>query len=157
MRDPRLGTLGVAAVVLDLLVKTSVLSALVAAGFPWAMVAAGAAARVAPIALAWRLPYVGRGTGGWTEGVGGTTAAAAAAIALTVAVGASLAGDGATSALATLAALVVAVVAVTIALGRWSRRRLEGVTGDVFGAAAELGETLALTAALAVAAVASGA
>ena len=35
MRDPRLGTFGIAAVALDLLLKASLLSALVVAGFPW--------------------------------------------------------------------------------------------------------------------------
>ena len=70
MRDPRLGTFGVAAVTLDLLLKAAVLSALVEAGFPWPIVAAGAISRVAPIAIAWRLPYRGGGTGTWTEGIG---------------------------------------------------------------------------------------
>ena len=49
MRDPRLGTFGVAAVTLDLLLKAAVLSALVEAGFPWPVVAAGAISRVAPM------------------------------------------------------------------------------------------------------------
>ena len=70
MRDPRLGTFGVAAVALDLLLKAAVLSALVEAGFPWPVVAAGAISRVAPIAIAWRLPYRGGGTGTWTDGIG---------------------------------------------------------------------------------------
>jgi cobalamin synthase len=39
---------------------------------------------------------------------------------------------------------------VTALLGRWSAVHLGGVTGDVFGASAELTETLALTAALAI-------
>ena len=47
------------------------------------------------------------------------------------------------------AAMVLAVAVVAIVLGRWSRRRLGGATGDVFGATIELGETFALVAALA--------
>ena len=68
MRDPRSGTFGIAAVVLDLLLKTSTLSALVVTGFPWPVVAAGTLSRVAPLAMAWRLPYAGGGTGTWTPG-----------------------------------------------------------------------------------------
>jgi cobalamin synthase len=37
-----------------------------------------------------------------------------------------------------------------LVLARWSRRRLGGVTGDVFGASAELAETLSLAAVAAV-------
>ena len=135
MRDPRLGTFGVAAVALDLLLRASLLAALVADGFPWAVVAAATIARVAPIALAWRLPYVGGGTGGWAGGVGGATVAAAGAIALVI---------GAPSARLELLGMVTVVAGVGVVLGRWGKRRLGGVTGDVFGAAAELGETLSL-------------
>jgi adenosylcobinamide-GDP ribazoletransferase len=140
MRDPRLGTFGVAAVTLDLLLKASLISALVVVGFPWAAVAAGALSRAAPIVLAWRLPYAGGGTGGWTDDIGVGTTMVASALALAIAVpSAGLAAAG--------MAVAVAVVAVPIAW--WSKRRLGGVTGDGFGAAAELGETLALVAAVA--------
>ena len=140
MRDPRLGTFGVTALVLDLLLKSSMLSALVVVGFPWEVVAAGAISRVAPIAMAWRLPYLGGGTGRWTDGIGGGAAAAALVIGLTISI--PCAG------LAT-PAMVLAVIVVAIVLGSWSRRRLGGTTGDVFGATIELGETFALVAALA--------
>jgi adenosylcobinamide-GDP ribazoletransferase len=46
-------------------------------------------------------------------------------------------------------AMVLAVAVVAMVLGRWSRRRLGGATGDVFGATIELGETFALVVALA--------
>ena len=140
MRDPRLGTFGVAAVTLDLLLKASLLSALLLEGFPWPAIAAGALARVAPIALAWRLPYAGGGSGVWTEGVGLGTTAAASALALVIAV---------PSARLATAGMVAAVGIVTAGAGRWSKRRLGGATGDVFGATAELGETVALLAAVA--------
>jgi adenosylcobinamide-GDP ribazoletransferase len=140
MRDPRLGTFGVAAVVLDLLLKSSLLSALVVAGFPWEVVAACAISRVAPIAMAWRMPYLGGGTGRWTDGIGGGATAAALVIGLTISI--PCAG------LAT-PAMVLPVAVVAIVLGSWSGRRLGGATGDIFGATIELGETFALIAALA--------
>ena len=46
--------------------------------------------------------------------------------------------------------MAAAGLATAAVVGRWSSRRLGGVTGDTLGAAAELTETLALTACLAV-------
>jgi adenosylcobinamide-GDP ribazoletransferase len=140
MRDPRLGTFGVAAVALDLLLKTSLVAALVVTGFPWVVVAAGALSRVPAIALAWRLPYAGGGTGVWTEGIGAAATVVASAIALAIAV---------PTAHTTTIWMIAAVAVSALPLAWWSRRRLGGLTGDVFGAAAELGETLALAAAVA--------
>jgi adenosylcobinamide-GDP ribazoletransferase len=140
MRDPRLGTFGIAAVLLDLLLKTSTLSALMITGFPWPVVAAGTLSRVAPVAMAWRLPYAGAGTGTWTAGIGARAVALASAIALAIAIpSAGIATPG----------MIVTVVAASTLIGWWSKRRLGGVTGDVFGAAIELGETFALVAVLA--------
>ena len=141
MRDPRLGTFGIAAIALDLLLKTSLLTALVVSGFPWAVVAAGALSRVAPVAMASRLPYAGGGTGAWTSRVGAAPVLFASAIA--IAIGIPSAGIE--------TVWMISGVAVAAALvGWWSLRRLGGVTGDGFGAAIELGETLALVAAVAV-------
>jgi adenosylcobinamide-GDP ribazoletransferase len=137
MRDPRLGTFGIAAVALDLLLKASLLSALVVHGFPWEVVAVGAISRVAPIGLAWALPYVGAGSGGWTDRMGPG--------ALLIALGIALAIGIPTAGLSVLG-VVFAVALVAVLLGAWSRRRLGGVTGDVFGAAVELGETMGLLA-----------
>lgn len=141
MRDPRLGAFGVAAVALDLLLKVSLLAALVGQGFPWAVVAAGALSRAAPIALAWRSPYAGGGAGAWLNAIGGRTAIATLLVALTVAV--PSAGGPATGAMVAVAAVLVLV------LSTWSKRHLGGFTGDVLGASAELGETLMLAAAIA--------
>lgn len=135
MRDPRLGTFGMAAVALDLVLKASLLSALVVEGFPWEVIAVGAISRVAPLGLAWRSPYVGAGSGGWTVRMGAGTLVVAVVIAL--AIGVPTAGFA-------VLAVSLAVAVVAVVLGAWSRRRLGGVTGDVFGAAVELGETMAL-------------
>ena len=143
MRDPRLGTFGVAAVSLDLVLKAALLGELVAGErFPWTAIGAAAVARIAPILLAWRLPYVGGGTGIWTSGLALPRVAGAVVIAIAIAV--------ATTGIPT-ALMAGAVVVVCMGLGRWSHVRLGGVTGDVFGASAELTEALALVAAVAVA------
>jgi adenosylcobinamide-GDP ribazoletransferase len=104
------------------------------------VVAAGTLSRVSPVAMAWRLPYAGGGTGTWTAGIGAGVVAVASVIALAVAIP--------TAGIATLG-MIVAVVAASTLVGWWSNRHLGGVTGDVFGAAIELGETFALVAGLA--------
>ena len=144
MHDPRLGVFGGAAIALDLLLKVSVLSALVAGPrFPVEAIAAGALGRAAAIALMTTLPYAGRpgsGTGRWTLDVAFGPCLIGVVSAMVVGV---LTVGPAFGAMAAAGVVVAAIV------GRWSSRRLGGVTGDTLGAAAELTETLALTAALA--------
>jgi cobalamin synthase len=109
--------------------------------FPTEVVAAGALARVAPIALASALPYVGpRHT--WTRAIGWRTCVGASLLA--VAIGVVAVG-------AAFTPMVIVAAAGTAIVGRWAAVRLGGTTGDVFGAAVELSETLALAAALALA------
>jgi adenosylcobinamide-GDP ribazoletransferase len=142
MRDPRLGVFGGIALVLDLVLKISVVTALAEDGtFPTEIVAAGAVARVAPIALAAALPYVGPGQI-WTRAIGWRTCVGASL--LTVAIGVVAAG-------AAFPPMVIVAAAGTAIVGRWATVRLGGTTGDVFGAGVELSETLALAAALALA------
>ena len=141
MRDPRLGTFGIAAIALDLLLKTSLLSALVVPGFPWPVVAAGALSRVASVAMAWRLPYAGAGRGAWTDNIGSTPVILASVVALALAL---------PSAGISTIGMVAAVAICATLVGWWSTRRLGGITGDGFGAAIELGETLAIAVAVAV-------
>ena len=144
MHDPRLGTFGGAALSLDLLLKVSVLSALVSGPrFPVEAIAAGALGRAAAIALIAALPYAGTaaGAGGWTRSMGGGPALIGIAIASAIGI---LAVGWAFGVMAAAGLATAGVV------GRWSRRHLGGATGDTLGAAAELTETLALAAALAV-------
>jgi adenosylcobinamide-GDP ribazoletransferase len=139
MRDPRLGVFGVTVLVLVLLLKVSVVGALVASGtFPAEAIGAGALARVAPLALASALRYVGPHHA-WTRRVSLRTCLAASILATAIGVGTSGAA---------FAAMVLASAVATALLGRWAAIRLGGTTGDVFGAAAELSETLSLTVAL---------
>jgi adenosylcobinamide-GDP ribazoletransferase len=143
MHDPRLGVFGGAALALDLLLKVSVMSALVAGpGFPVEAIAAAALGRTAAIALMTALPYAGpeSGTGGWTRGM--ALAPCLVGIAMASVLGVFAVGR-------VFGAMAVAGLVVAVVVGRWSRRRLGGVTGDTLGATAELTETLALTAALA--------
>jgi adenosylcobinamide-GDP ribazoletransferase len=144
MRDPRLGAFGVAALALDLLLKVSVLAALVSGPrFPLEVVAAASLARAAPLVLAAGLPYARpTGTGSWTRGIGLGSAVAAATVAIAV---------GVASARVDVVPMVAAAALVTASLGRWASVRLGGTTGDVFGATAELTETFGLAAALAIA------
>lgn len=144
MHDPRLGTFGGAVLVFDLLLKVSVLSALVTGPrFPIEAIAAGALGRVAAIALVALVPYAGSeaGAGAWTRGMGRGPALVGIAI-------------GSTIGLLTVGWpfgwMAVVAVGVAAIVGGWSRRRLGGVTGDTLGATAELTETLALTAVLVV-------
>ena len=143
MRDPRLGAFGAAALVLNLLLKIAVLAALVAGPrFPLELIAAASLARATPLVLGAGLPYVrANGTGSWTRGIGLGAATAAVLVAMAVSVA---------SARVDVVAMVAAAAVVTASLGRWASVRLGGTTGDVFGAAAELTETFALTAALVV-------
>jgi adenosylcobinamide-GDP ribazoletransferase len=144
MHDPRLGVFGGVALALDLVLRISVLSALVVGPrFPFEAIAAGALGRTAAILALATTPYTGGagGTGAWTRGIGLGRCLAAAAVASAI---------GLVAVGSVFGAMVVAG-AVTVALvRRWSRRHLGGMTGDTLGATAELSETVALTVALAI-------
>jgi adenosylcobinamide-GDP ribazoletransferase len=146
MRDSRLGTFGVTAVVLDLLVKAAAIAGLLEAGGTLrALVAASALSRAASPPVARLLPYAGTsaGPGSVLSGrLGGP--AAAAAVALGVGIAAAVAG---TTGLIMAGAVFVTAVCLAIVFRRW----LGGVTGDSLGAVTELGETVALVVAVALA------
>ena len=144
MRDHSIGTYGAAALLVDLLVKTSAIAALAERGDAVAALAvAGAVSRSCAAPLARALPSARPGGGlGHTFAGSVTTRAAAAGALLGVALAYVLLGtDG--------LVMAASAGALTVAFGFALRRWLGGMTGDTLGAAVELAETLALVVAVA--------
>ncbi len=140
MRDHAVGAYGAVALVLDLGVKAAALAALVTHHDALrAAVCAAAAGRAVPVVLSVALPYArpSAGLGRVLSGTGWPRAAVAVATAVILCV------------LLHAALLLPVVAGIAIACGLAAHRWLGGVTGDVLGAAAELSETGALIAAVA--------
>jgi adenosylcobinamide-GDP ribazoletransferase len=135
MRDPRLGTFGVVALVLVLLADAAVLQRLgVHAALP-ALVAAGAFSRLAMLAVLVALPYVRlEGLGLAPAGRGRRDLALGALLAAPV-----LFLDWRHAALGVvLASLAAGGVALL------ARNRIGGATGDVYGAVSEIAQLAVL-------------
>ena len=146
MRDPRIGSFGVAATAIDVIVKVAAVAQLLERGGAFgALIAAGALSRAASPALASVLPYprAGGGPGSVLSGVVRRSGAVGAPV-IASAIAILVAGT-------TGAVLVVVVAASTLLLGLTFRAWLGGATGDTLGTVTELGETAALVAAAALA------
>jgi adenosylcobinamide-GDP ribazoletransferase len=138
MRDPRIGSYGAVALVLVIGMKLTALAALLDRGALQFVVVAPAVSRWTISALAAWLPYA-RADGGLGEAVvdSRTTSSLIAATAITVAI--------AIAALRVEALFVLATAVLTVVwIGRAAQRRIDGVTGDVFGASVELTEASVL-------------
>ena len=137
MRDPRLGSYGVAAIVVLLLLEVATLSSMAPVRAGVALVVAGAMSRLATLAVIGFVPYVR------TSGLG---VAAWDARHRFLDLGIGLASTAIVCVLDWRRALVaVPVVAlVTLSLAVLARRRIGGATGDVCGAAAELAQLAVL-------------
>jgi adenosylcobinamide-GDP ribazoletransferase len=138
MRDHTLGTYGVAAIAIDLLLKTAALSELAHSPLA-ATIAALSLSRAVPLPIAAALPYARSeqdGTGrllserlSWRAALVGVLLGAAVAIA-------ALGTEG--------AVLIGAALLVALAAGVGCQRRLGGITGDTLGAAVEISATVCL-------------
>lgn len=141
MRDPRLGSFGATALVLTLLVKWSALAELAGPSRRAALLLAPALARYVIVVVSAAFPYArAEGLGaGYRVVARGLPLAAATLFAL--AMGAAFALPG--------LILVAVAVAAGLLIGAWAWAAVGGVTGDTYGAACEVAETVALLAAVA--------
>lgn len=144
MRDHSIGSYGTAAMLVDLLLKTTIVAGLVSRpGGLWMLVAAGALSRGAAGVLGAVVPYA-RPAGGTGSVLGGHVAPSLAWFAGSVAVVIAWAAGGMRG--------VVGAAAVAVAAAVWARRcrrRLGGITGDTLGAAVEGAEAIVLLVGLA--------
>lgn len=137
MRDSRIGTYGVIALTLSLLIRWSLIATAMILVDPLTLVIAATVSR-APMAVAMRWLPPAR-TDGLSRGAGRPGAAGAligVAIAAAFLIPAGLLG--------VVAALLVA--GVTLGLGLLARRKIGGQTGDVLGAVQQLSEIAVLVA-----------
>jgi adenosylcobinamide-GDP ribazoletransferase len=142
MKDSRIGTYGAVALTASLLLRAAAMSELPAnAWFP--IIGVHVAARVAPVWLLCALPYVNARADAKSQGLF-RTRPIHVAVALGWSVLAALAGVGLGGWPwhAALAAMLAPLVLVPV-LARFFRRRVGGVTGDLLGAAEQLGELTA--------------
>jgi len=138
MKDSRIGTYGVLALVLVTLLRWIALAGLFAAGTPWgALIAAGALSRVPMTVLMAALPNA-RGSGlSHSVGRPGKVIAGLSATAGLVC------GLAALGPLAVSAALWVGVAC--LAVGLVARAKIGGQTGDILGASQQISEVVVLT------------
>jgi adenosylcobinamide-GDP ribazoletransferase len=148
MKDSRIGTYGAAALGITLLARAAAMSELPPKAW-FAIVGVHVTARVPPVWLLCALPYVNDRVDAKSQGLFRTRA-----LHVVVALGWSLclAGIGvwlgAWPWRAALAAMLAPLVLVPL-LARYFRRRVGGVTGDLLGAAEQIGELAAWVAIMA--------
>lgn len=143
MRDPRVGSFGVIALILALLGKFAALEALAGPARSWAVLGAATIGRALILVAAGLAPYA-RPTGTGRIVVDATVPRDALAAAVLASIVGLATGGGPGTVAAALA------IGVALVLARSASRKLGGVTGDILGAVVELGElTILLTLALA--------
>ena len=150
MRDPHVGALGAAGLVLVLLLQVSALAVVVSQSGPGAVVAVMASVGlVSRAALPWS---VRSGTPASDTGLGAVVvgsvplAQAIAVTALSSVVAAALLVAAGMSIVATVLTVIAALVAALV-LRRSALRRFDVISGDVLGAGVEIATTAALFAA----------
>ncbi|PWC34770.1 cobalamin synthase [Azospirillum sp. TSO35-2] len=140
MRDSRVGSYGVLALVFSVTIRAAALAALTAPMAVAALVAAGALSRCGLAAMAWGLTPARR------DGLGAAQGKPAPATVLLAAVlGIAVAAAALTTTVlpALLPSILAAAVAVWL-VAALARRQLGGHTGDVFGTAQQVAETAVL-------------
>ena len=137
MKDSRIGSYGMLALLLITLMRWSAVTALIVAGQHWAgLIAAGALSRAPMAVLIAALPNA-RGAGlSHSTGAPPTGAVAAAALIATI-FAVLCTGFG-------FLGMVALAAVTTFALARLARNRIGGQTGDVLGASQQLAEAAAL-------------
>jgi len=143
MRDSRVGSFGVTAVVLTALLQVSATGAVLVAGRLWVLVCAAVLGRAAAALAAWTLPAAR------TEGLGLTAVERPGAYPAVVA---GLAVFGLfvlahlTAPAVTFLTTMGVGVATAVVVPRLLARRIGGMTGDLFGASVLIVEAVVLTA-----------
>jgi adenosylcobinamide-GDP ribazoletransferase len=138
MKDSRVGSFGVLALLLVTLARWSALTAVLVHGGHWeALVATGALSR-APMAVVMALLPNARGAGLAHATGRPSPATALTGLALALALAGTLTGWTALS-------LLFATLAVTLWLSWTALRRIGGQTGDILGATQQLAEVACLT------------
>lgn len=157
MKDSRLGTYGVAGLVMMLAMKAACLLALPTHSLPAWIVFTQAASRLAPLLLMRSLRYAGDLEHAKAKPLATHASATTLTVAFVTVLGLTAALTSRTAwtpawalppvALAVAVAVAAALLA-TVLFGLWLRRRLGGYTGDTLGASQQLTELTMLLAAL---------
>jgi adenosylcobinamide-GDP ribazoletransferase len=138
MKDSRIGTYGALALMVSLLMRAAAVAALSPAGW-FALVYVHVWARVAPTCLLWSEPYVNR-PDAKSQGLFHTRPIhVAVALGWGVAAAAVGVASGRLTARAALGAALASLLTALV-LGRYFRRRIGGVTGDLLGATEQVAE-----------------
>jgi len=139
MRDSRIGAHGALALFLVILAKALSVGVILQRGVSWPIVLFPVVGRWAVVPLIVGFPYVREVGVGRTFSERGTTTELMWATMFMVALLLWAGGDA--------VAPTVLALAAALGFGVWMRRRLGGLTGDVYGAAIELAEVVFLAAA----------
>ena len=146
MRDSRVGTYGVLALILAVGLKGALLVALMNSGF-WiaamAMIVAASASRLTPVILMNRLPMARN------DGMA-VTAGKPEAESVRIACGLALASLLVLTGWQAMLVTIIATLAACAAIGALARRQIGGQTGDVLGAGQQVTEICVLIGLLAV-------
>ncbi len=138
MKDSRLGTFGAAGLILILLLKCAFLLNIAEAGKAAALILFPILSRWGMVLLAYLSPYA--------RPEGGLGQAMTAGVSRNTALGATLSALGLAFAILGFPGVILltGVGLLVLVLRAYSCRKIGGITGDVLGAANELGETLVL-------------